>query len=63
MMDADLTPEANLSGAYLPVTNLTGADLRRAFLNGANLSGAALDGVISADFTGAFYVPAKYLKR
>ena len=48
MMDADLTPGANLDGV-----NLTGA----------TMSGANLDGVIGADFTGAKNVPAKYRKR
>ena len=47
---------ANLSDAVLYHANLTGADLRK-----ANLVDANLDGVIGADFTGALYVPEKYL--
>ena len=47
---------ANLSDAVLYHPNLTGADLRK-----ANLVDANLDGVIGADFTGALYVPEKYL--
>jgi len=32
-------------------------------LVGANLGGANLDDVIGADFSGALYVPNKYLKN
>ena len=46
MMEADLTPGADLSGA-----DLTHADLKRANLSGADLTGATLTG---ATLTGAF---------
>ena len=62
MMDADLTPGANLSGAMLAYSNLTGANLTGVNLTRADPYGANLDDVISADFTGALDVPAKYLK-
>ena len=54
---SDLTPGANLSGAYLD-----GAMLAYSNLTGATLTEAILDGVIGADLSDAFHVPAKYLK-
>ena len=58
--------EADLTAANLRGANLSGADLGHAILTGADLSGANLheanlDGVIGADFTGAFNVPPEYL--
>ena len=50
-------PECDLGNA-----DLSGADLTRANLSRANLIGANLDGVIGADFSGAYNVPDKYLK-
>ena len=62
-----LPPEiGSLTAAYLSGADLEGADLGHAILTGADLSGANLheanlDGVIGADFTGAFNVPPEYL--
>jgi uncharacterized protein YjbI with pentapeptide repeats len=53
---------ANLTGAILNGANLTDADLTGADLTGAKMRFAKLDGVIGADFSDAFHVPAKYLK-
>ena len=66
LSDADLT-NANLDGVDLHGANLTGANLTGANLTGANLTNAnltnaILDDVIGADFTGAFHIPAEYLK-
>ena len=58
-LECDLS-EANLSGADLDGANLTYANLRGANLTGAQLKEANLDGVIGADFTGAYNVPDKY---
>ena len=62
----NLIPGANLTEAVLELADLEGADLGHAILTGADLSGANLheanlDGVIGADFTGAFNVPPEYL--
>ena len=58
LMDADLTGadlrETNLTGAVLVGANLTEADLSGAELTSTFLKGAILDGVIGADFTGAW---------
>ena len=58
---ADLT-EANLVKANLTTANLSEATLEIANLTRAKLTGANLDGVIGADFSGAYNVPDKYLK-
>ena len=58
-LECDLS-EANLSGADLDDAYLTYANLRGANLTGAQLKEANLDGVIGADFTGAYNVPDKY---
>jgi uncharacterized protein YjbI with pentapeptide repeats len=66
LTEANLT-NADLTGANLGWANLTDANLGEANLTGANLTNAnltnaILDDVIGADFTGAFHIPAEYLK-
>ena len=62
-MDADLTPGANLSGAYLDGAMLAYSTLTGATPTLADLNGVNLDDVIDADFTGDLNGPARYLKE
>ena len=60
MMDADLTPGANLSGAYLDGAMLAYSNLSRATLTVANLPEADLSCVIGPNLSGALDVPQEY---